>query len=97
MLENRAFLDTYDINLRNLDAKESNHMGPCFIGCQGRDPCALTNCHAACVPRIREFLDNRVFSTIEELQNKLGISRLTVYNDIDVLQDTGFTVYSEMF
>jgi predicted DNA-binding transcriptional regulator YafY len=51
--------------------------------------------HAARVLRIRELLDARPFLTVEGLRQEFGVSRRTVYNDLDALQDAGVPVYSE--
>ena len=51
--------------------------------------------HAARVLRIREMLDSRSSLTVSELQQTFGVSRRTVYNDLQVLQDAGVPLYSE--
>jgi predicted DNA-binding transcriptional regulator YafY len=51
--------------------------------------------HAARVLRIRELLDARPFVTVEGLRQEFGVSRRTVYNDLDALDAAGVPVYSE--
>jgi predicted DNA-binding transcriptional regulator YafY len=51
--------------------------------------------HAARVLRIREMLDARSFVTVAELQRTFGVSRRTVYNDIQALTDAGVPLFSE--
>ena len=51
--------------------------------------------HAARVLRIREMLDARSSLTVAELRREFGVSRRTVYNDLQALQDAGVPLYSE--
>lgn len=51
--------------------------------------------HATRVLRIRELLDVRPFLTIDELRNEFGVSRRTVYNDLEALQTAGVPIFSE--
>jgi len=51
--------------------------------------------HAARILRIRQMLDSQEFVTIKQLQQEFGVSRKTVYNDLDALQEAKVPVYSE--
>ena len=51
--------------------------------------------HAARVLRIREMLDSRSSLTVAQLQRSFGVSRRTVYNDLQALQDAGVPLFSE--
>lgn len=50
--------------------------------------------HAARILRIREMLDHKDHVTIKELQQEFGVSRKTVYNDLDALQEAKVPIYS---
>ncbi|MCC6750294.1 MAG: transcriptional regulator [Deltaproteobacteria bacterium] len=51
--------------------------------------------HAARVLRIRELLDARPFLTVDELRGEFGVSRRTVYNDLEALEAAGIPIFSE--
>ena len=51
--------------------------------------------HAARVLRIREMLDSRSSLTVAQLRRTFGVSRRTVYNDLQALQDAGVPIFSE--
>lgn len=51
--------------------------------------------HAARILRIREMLDSKPYLTIKFLQEEFGVSRKTVYNDLDALMEANVPIYSE--
>jgi proteasome accessory factor B len=51
--------------------------------------------HAARVLRIRELFDNRPYLTVPDLMQRFEVSRRTVYNDLQALQDADVPIYSE--
>jgi predicted DNA-binding transcriptional regulator YafY len=51
--------------------------------------------HAVRVMRLRDMLENRPFVRVQELMQEFGVSRKTVYNDLDALCAAGVPLYSE--
>lgn len=52
--------------------------------------------HVERVMKLREMLDQKPFVTIAGLREEFGVSRRTVYNDLEALQACGVPLYNDM-
>jgi predicted DNA-binding transcriptional regulator YafY len=55
-----------------------------------------TYSHIERVMKLREMLDQKPFVTIAGLREEFGVSRRTVYNDLEALQTCGVPLYNDM-